>query len=397
MDAPFDKKTGLKPARFIKPVRFVPRHFSILPLFLRFQVIFKIMQSILVRQPSDLTIAWAQRVVNNHYPHIIVSSVNIVSVEIGTTTRVRVKVKHNAPTMLPEQWFVKLPSLTWQARLITALPRLLHTEVRFYNEVAQSVSVIVPDFLAAQSQFGRGATLVLTDVKECGAMLGSAGDALTFPQATRVVEQLASFHACFWKKERINHTYPWLAGPVRRLEDFLGTAMAVPLMKRGLHKSGNLVPSKLHAQAIHYARHRRQAMRFLTEAPQTLIHHDCHPGNLFWNQSQPGLLDWQLVRFGEGISDIAYFLSTALDPETRRLHEVSLIAIYAQCLENNGIANIDVNILLQRYRAHLIYPFEAMIVTLAIGGMMSLKSNHELIRRTATAIEDLDAFAAIPL
>jgi aminoglycoside/choline kinase family phosphotransferase len=355
------------------------------------------MQNILVRQPGDLTIDWAQRVVNKHYSHIVVSNVDIVSVDIGTTTRIRVNVEHNEPepTILPGQWFVKLPSMAWQARLITALPRLLHTEVRFYNEIARSVSVTVPRFLAAQSQLGRGATLVLTDLTEFGAIPGSPGDALTFPQAAKVVEQLAGFHARFWNKDNLDHTYRWLAGPVRRLEDFLGTAMAVPLMKRGLNRAGGLVSSTLHAQAIHYARHRRQAMRFLTEAPQTLVHHDCHAGNLFWNQSQPGLLDWQLVRFGEGISDIAYFLSTALNPETRRLHEANLIAIYAQCLGNNGIAGIDVKMLLQRYRAHLIYPFEAMIVTLAVGGMMNLESNHELIRRTAAAVEDLEAFSAI--
>jgi hypothetical protein len=355
------------------------------------------MQSILVRQPGDLTIDWAQRVVNKHYPHVVVSNVDVVSVDIGTTTRVRVNVEHNEPAILPGQWFVKLPSMVWQAKLITALPRLLHTEVRFYNEVVRSVSLTVPHFLAAQSKFGKGSTLVLADLTEFGAILGSPGDALTFSQAAMVVEQLAKFHARFWNNENLDHTYRWLAGPVRRLEDFLGTAMAVPLMKRGLQKAGELVPSTLHAKAVHYARHRRQAMRFLTEASQTLVHHDCHPGNLFWNQSQPGLLDWQLIRFGEGISDIAYFLSTSLNPETRRLHEASLIAIYVQCLEDNGIAGIDVNILLQRYRAHLIYPFEAMIVTLAVGGMMNMESNHELIRRTAAAVLDLDAFAAIPL
>ncbi len=355
------------------------------------------MPSILVRHPSELTIDWAQRVVNKHYPQIVVSNVDIVSVDIGTTTRIRINVEHNEPAILPEQWFVKLPSMAWQARLVTALPRLLHTEVRFYTEVANSVFVTVPDFLAAQSQLGRGATLVLQDLTEFGAILGNPGDALTYTQAALVVEQLANFHARFWNKENLEQSYRWLAGPVRRMEDFLGTAMAVPLMKRGLRKAGELVPMTLHAQSIHYARHRRQAMRFLTEAPRTLVHHDCHPGNLFWNQSQPGFLDWQLIRYGEGISDIAYFLATALNPEDRRLHEASLIAIYAQCLKNNGLAGIDVKNLLQRYRAHLIYPFEAMIVTLAVGGMMDLESNHELIRRTAAAVEDLEAFAALPL
>ena len=355
------------------------------------------MQNILVRKPRDLTVDWAQRVVNKHHSHIVVSNVDVVSVDIGTTTRIRVNVEHNEPTLLPSQWFVKLPSMAWQARLITALPRLLHTEVRFYNEVVRSVSVTVPLFLAAQSQLGKGSTLVLTDLTEFGVILGKPGDALTFPQAAMVVEQLAVFHARFWNKENLDHTHRWLAGPVRSMEDFLGSTLAVPLMKRGLDKAGNLVPPALHGPAIHYARHRRQAMRFLTEGPQTLIHHDCHAGNLFWNQSQPGLLDWQMVRFGEGISDIAYFLSTALNPETRRLHETSLIAIYTQGLEDNGVTGIDVNMLLQRYRAHLIYPFEAMIVTLAIGGMMNLESNHELIRRTAAAVEDLNAFAALPL
>ena len=355
------------------------------------------MQSILVRHPGDLTIDWAQKVINKHHIDIVVSNVNIISVDVGTTTRVRLKVEHNAPEIFPREWFVKLPSLAWQARLITALPRLLHTEVRFYNEVAKSVSVNLPHFLAAQSKLGKGATLVLKDLTEMGFKLGNPSDALTFSQAKLVVEQLAGLHAHFWNKENIDQDYSWLAGPIRRLEDFLGSAMAVPLMKRGLYKAGNLVSLKLHVKAIHYAYHRRQAMCFLANAPQTLIHHDCHPGNLFWNQSQLGLLDWQLVSFGEGISDIAYFLATSLNPETRRLHEAELVTLYAQCLINQGIVNIDANLLLQRYRAHLVYPFEAMLVTLAIGGMMNLDSNYELIRRAVAAVEDLDVFGAITL
>jgi hypothetical protein len=104
-----------------------------------------------------------------------------------------------------------------------------------------------------------------------------------------------------------------------------------------------------------------------------------------------------LVRVGEGISDIAYFLATALKPEIRRLHEVNPLAIYVQNLRDNGIADIDTATLLQRYRAHAIYSFEAMIMALAVGGMMEPENNRELIRRTAAAVEDLDAFAAIPI
>ena len=47
-------------------------------------------------------------------------------------------------------------------------------------------------------------------------------------------------------------------------------------------------------------------------------------------------------------------------------------------LINNGVPSSEVIDMQQRYRAHLIYPFEAMIVTLAVGGMMNLEHNHEL-------------------
>jgi hypothetical protein len=116
---------------------------------------------ILAHRPSDLTIDWAQRVIRNSYPRVIVSNVATVSVDIGTTTRVRLAIQHDGPAALPRRWFVKLPSLNWRARLITALPGLLHTEVRFYKETAHAVPLAVPGFLAAESKLGKGATLVL--------------------------------------------------------------------------------------------------------------------------------------------------------------------------------------------------------------------------------------------
>lgn len=354
-------------------------------------------QSILVRHPGDLTIDWAQRVISRSYPNVIVSGIDIGSVDIGTTTRVRLEVEHDGPWNLPRHWFVKLPSLAWRARLITALPRLLHTEVRFYNEAAQRVPIAMPGVLAAQSVPGRGAILVLADVAEFGAMAGQPGDVLSDAQAALVVRRLARLHAGFWNKADFMRTYQWLAGPVRRLEDRLGTALAVPLMKRGLHCAGQLIPKKLHRLAVRYARRRARAMRFLSSAPLTLVHHDCHPGNLFWDETKPGLLDWQLVRFGEGISDVAYFLATSLAPETRRNHETRLIAAYGEELRDNGITEVEPGDLLQRYRAHLAYPFEAMVVSLAVGGMMKLENNYELIRRTAAAVDDLDAFRALPI
>lgn len=355
---------------------------------------------IIVQKPSELTANWAQSLLANHSNHALknikVSGLDVVSVDVGTTTRIRLAVDHDGSDILPKRWFVKIPSLSKRAKLITALPRLLPTEVRFYNEIAQLVPVNKPNVLGAQSQLGKGSTLVLSDVAEIGAMPGRVGDALTAEQASLVIEQLAYFHSHFAKKAKNDPNFKWLSGPIRRLEDGLGTALAVPLMKRGLRLADDCVSTRLHSPALRYARYRKQIMQFLSKGAPTLVHHDCHPGNLFWHNGQPGFLDWQMVRIGEEISDVSYFLATALKPEIRRAHELELLSKYHEIMAAHNPTTADFNSLLNRYRAHLVYPFEAMVVTLAVGGMMQLDSNLEMIRRAALALEDHDTFKILP-
>jgi len=157
-----------------------------------------------------------------------------------------------------------------------------------------------------------------------------------------------------------------------------------------------LVSESVKIQAIQYAKNRRKIMRFLAAGPKTIVHHDCHPGNLFWDaQGVPGLLDWQMVRVGEGIGDVAYFLATALAPEVRRQHEMKLLAHYQDSLAKKGVPAVHTKALYQRYRAHLTYPFEAMVISQAIGGMMAPESNRLLIQRVAAAVEDHNAFAVV--
>ena len=340
-----------------------------------------------------LTTSWAQRIVDRHAQNVVVSGIKINSVEVGTTTRVRVTVDHNGPQTLPRRWFIKAPSKLWRVRMITALPRLLQTEARFYQELVNSVPVTCPTILSTQQQWGQGTTVVLADVTEVGATAGSPCDALTGTQAAAVVERLARLHARFWHKVGLESADDWLAGSMRRLEDRLGSALAVPLMRRGLSLAGSVVPAELHPSAKTYAGNRRQAMKFLETGPLTLVHHDLHPGNFFWRESQPGFLDWQLVRIGEGIGDVAYFLATALTPETRRENELDLLTRYQQVLAGEGVAAPDVASLLKRYRVHLAYPFEAMVVTLAVGGMMDRGTNLELIRRATAAVMDHDTYS----
>ena len=350
----------------------------------------------ILNSPQQLTLNWAQSLINFHHnPQLKppqVHGVEIVSLDVGTTTRIRLKLEHDAEGILPKRWFIKLPSLSLRAKAITTLPRLLPTEIRFYNELADLIPLTIPKTIAGLSRFGRGSTLVMSDVSEYGAIPGKAGDALDSAQALLVAEKLALFHAAFMEKAKQDRSLRWLAGPVRRLEDFLGSALAVPLMKRGLRLSEYNIPPDLHQPALHYARYRKQMMRYLSTPEPTLLHHDCHPGNLFWHNGQPGFLDWQMVRIGEGVSDLSYFMATALLPETRRGCEVEVLQHYLETMRSNSSFKSGFKPLYNRYRVHLAYPFEAMTLSLAVGGLMQLESNLEMIRRSAAAAADHDTF-----
>lgn len=271
-------------------------------------------KNILLRHPDQINIAWAQKILTQHKNTAEVSGVEIQSIIQGTTTRLSIKVNHNAPEILPFNWFVKIPSMVLKSRIITAIPRLLDKEVKFYNLLSESVPLSVPPIIAAYSQFGLGSTLVMADLTELGFRPGKSADALSINQARLVVHNLAKLHAYFWNKVDLFEQNPWLNGFSLHAETMLGSLLAVPLIKRGLLLAGKLVPEELYIPAVNYAANRHKMIKALASHTKTLVHHDCHPGNFFWSGVEPGFLDWQLLRLGEGIGDIAYFLAYSSNP-----------------------------------------------------------------------------------
>jgi hypothetical protein len=191
-------------------------------------------QNIVVHRPTDLSRGWAQGIVNHYAADAKVSDISIQSVSVGTSTRLRVLVNHDAPHIVPLRWFIKTPSLAMKSRIITALPRLLHKEVHFYQSLSKESPVKLPHILAAQTRCCRGSTLVMSDLAESGVTPGQPDDALSLHQARQVIQQLARFHAHYWNNRQLLQTHRWLSGFNNRAEHYMGNLLAVPLMKQGL-------------------------------------------------------------------------------------------------------------------------------------------------------------------
>lgn len=290
--------------------------------------------------------------------------------------------------------FVKTPSRTPATRLAVEAAGLAASEVRFYRTLAAHVPVQVPSLLHARHD-GTRFMLVLEDLNGRANLL-ACDDACTARQALHVINALADLHAFGWGRPQRGSSSGWLLAQGDR-ERTLGTWLRLPLIRRGLDLAGEQVGPRLAADLLRYARNQRIADRRLTEPPHTLVHNDCHAGNLaFGAEDHPIFLDWQLVRAGQWARDVAYFCALALDPDDRRSGESLLLDRYRRRLRASGGPDLDADDARVAYRRHAAYALEAAVVTLALG-IAPRGVIDTWLARAAAAAEDLASFEALDL
>ena len=90
------------------------------------------------------------------------------------------------------------------------------------------------------------------------------------------------------------------------------------------------------------------------DPPFSLVHGDFRLDNLLINEAgaEPtvAVVDWQTVRRGVPLSDLAYFLGASLTTEDRREEEQSLFALYVATLQEHGVEVLDNELLWHEYR-----------------------------------------------
>jgi aminoglycoside phosphotransferase (APT) family kinase protein len=237
---------------------------------------------------------------------------------------------------------------------------------------------------------------VLEDLVAAGAKFARLGDVLDRTRAEAVIDALADLHASYWGDPRLDDGWPWLRPLLDRFEARAGQAVAPTLVRRGLRLARGAVPDELRRPMRGYARRRSAVISALDRAPRTLLHNDCHPGNLaFGAGGRVWLVDWQLVRAGPWARDVAYFCATALDVADRAAWERDLLARYLGRLDHQGVEAPPFDEAWLDYRRHLVYPFEAMVVTLALGVMQPELRVRPVVARTAAAVAAHDAFTLL--
>jgi aminoglycoside phosphotransferase (APT) family kinase protein len=67
-----------------------------------------------------------------------------------------------------------------------------------------------------------------------------------------------------------------------------------------------------------------------------VVHGDAHVGNVYASEGAPGLLDWQMSAVGDPFHDVAYFVTSALEPRQRAAAERDLVSHYLERLTAHG-------------------------------------------------------------
>ena len=208
-------------------------------------------------------------------------------------------------------------------------------EVAFYRELAEVLAIRTPRALAAEvSDEGDAFVLLFEDLGPArgGNQLAGCGIA----DARQAVRQLAGLHAPSWGNVAMTGR-PWLGARPGSLEA-LGQAYPYATQVFAERYSGQLAPALMEVCHGLAARIDRWFGREI--AQPCLVHGDYRLDNMLFEikggEEPLGVLDWQTLTVGSGLTDLAYFIGAGVGTSLRA-HEDTLIDDYLAAMAERGV------------------------------------------------------------
>lgn len=231
-------------------------------------------------------------------------------------------------------------------------------ESRFYRELAPRITMRVPRCInAAIDEAAQRGILAMNDLVAEGAQFCSALEPFTADDAAQSLEQLARLHA----GAALLESAPWLPS---RIEQLAATRFYAPEQIQPLldDPRGEGLDASTRSAAKLFAAIRALAQRH-AQKPQTLLHGDCHAGNIYRTAEGPGFTDWQLVQRGHWSLDVAYHIAAVLPIAVAEREERRLLEHYLAVLRGLGGAAADCETAWADYRAAQPYGFFHWAIT----------------------------------
>jgi aminoglycoside phosphotransferase (APT) family kinase protein len=335
---------------------------------------------------DEITPGWLTEALGVAHPGVEVTSVEIDHVIHGTASKALLRLTYNDAGLeagLP-------PTLCAKGGFREALRRRvwggLMLETRFYRTVAPQLKINIPRcYFAGIDEENRQAVVLLEDLSARGVAFTGAEPALTPDAVAAMLALQATLHAQWWERPDLHQFDGWQEPMRKYMRWQLRPARWAECLDM---RQGADVPAPFRDRdVVESALERLWAAD--DAAPQTLVHGDPHPGNMYFEtDGAPGLLDWQCAMRGSWAHDVTYSIMCSLDVDDRRANESALLAHYLDCLAGAGVEPPTSQRAWLEYRRHVLHGF-AMVTPSALD-QASEDTTATLAQRCQLAAEDHD-------
>ena len=300
----------------------------------------------------------------------------------------------------PASVIVKLPTSNALAFRLAKWLSLHRREYVYYRDIAPHSHVRVPslfygDLDARSHRF----VLVLEDLGGMEAI--PQIDGVGVARARRAIREIAGFQGRFWEatdEPALAACGAFLTAGESRIMQTL-YLLTLPV---ALERFGDLFTTDTRRLAEAFGSRIVAHFAAVAEGPTTVVHGDFRGDNVLFGsggQDDFAVIDWQGCGIGCGMHDVAFFLATSVSIEDRRRVERDAVSEYHDIVCRMGAKNFTREDCWDSYRQNMLDSLMAMVI--GSGGMeMSdgalVNQTRELLGRTLTAIEDLDAWEFLP-
>ncbi len=313
--------------------------------------------------------------------------------QIGDCVRFKLDYEHAAPGA-PRTLVGKFPAEGQESRAAGIQLGNYHREVKFYQLLQPDARITTPPcYFTDVNEETHDFVLLMGDLAP--AEQGDQLAGVTLDQARLVVKEAAKLHSAFWNDDRLDD-YAWVMN-TKNAPNPLDPDRIAALWQGFKARYGDRVSPE--AARIGDAMSRNlDAQTTFRDGSRSLIHSDFRPDNMLFNPASEDrpvtVVDWQSFGYGPAGADVGYFISGAIDPETRRRNEAALIDLYLAEMDRLGASDYAREEFIRHYIAgafqHFFTAFfAAMLVTQTargddmffrmLNGAVDLISDHDAL------------------
>ena len=318
----------------------------------------------IIDDPAKVTTAWLQSVLRGAGHDAKISAIHREAVGTGQMAhneRYRFTFDGEQGTT-PGSVVIKFPSPSEESRAAGAAGGY-RNEVRFYTDLAESLSIVVPGALhGAVSEDSSSFTLVLEDLAPArqGDQIAGASD----DQIFAAVENLAGLHAPRWGDATLGDI-DWLQSSGGEAIGYVEIVTPIFIERYASRLSDD---AKKVFEAFGAG-----VGNWIEREPSThtLVHGDYRLDNLMFATTPGGptvsAVDWQTVGVACGGRDLGYLLGNSSDPEVRRRHEPEAVERYRAAMSRLSVELTSDDVMAMYRHGTFQGTFITMLGSIAVG------------------------------